>query len=145
MFLQRIAYIGLIVIVLLVVAEQLHVIRMHRPSETPVIRIACASWQKGEMPFESFVQAYRQVHPKLDIQIKMIPPQSENKLIMLWRQSRTPYDIVIAYADEEIHTFIEMGVLADVQTLLTAEQMAEFLPASMAGSSSSKSAVNGTP
>jgi len=135
MLLQRIAYVALILTVAGMIGEQVYLYEQHKPSEKPVIRIACASWQKGELPFEAFIEAYHYLHPEVRLELKIMPPQSENKLIMLWLKGRTPYDIVIAYADEEIHTFIEMGVLEDVQNLLTPEELDEFLPASMAGSS----------
>ncbi len=55
--------------------------------------------------------------------------------MMLWLEGRTPLDAVLGLANEEIYTYIQMGVLEDVQNLLTPEQMAEYLPASLDGSS----------
>ncbi|MFQ6047856.1 MAG: ABC transporter substrate-binding protein [Phycisphaerae bacterium] len=100
----------------------------------PVVRVACAAWQKGELPFEAFIEAYRRVHPDLQVELKVLPEGSNNKLSMLWQRGQTPYDVIIAYADEEIHSFIRQGLLADVGQLLTAGRLAPFLPASLAGS-----------
>ncbi len=134
MLLQRIAYAGILLFFVLIAAELTYVSSLQRTSDRPVIRIAVASWQVGEMPFESFAQAYEKLNPDVRIELKMLPNQSENKLIMLWQRDRTPYDLVIAYADEEIHTFIGMDALEPVENLLTPEQLDEFLPASLAGS-----------
>lgn len=132
---QRLAYILLAVLLSLIVAEQVYVARLQRPSLRPVIRIGCAGWQKAEMPFESFIAAYQALHPEIDIQLKVMPPEDQNKLMMLWQEGRTPLDLVIAFANEEIHTYTQMGVLEDVQNLLTPQQMAAYLPASLDGSS----------
>ena len=133
--LQRLAYMLLALLTVLVAAEQSYVARLSKPLARPVIRIGCAGWQKAEMPFESFIAAYQQLHPELDIQLKIMPPEDQNKLMMLWMEGRTPLDAVIGLANEEIYTYIQMGVLEDVQNLLTPGQMAEFLPASLDGSS----------
>jgi ABC-type glycerol-3-phosphate transport system substrate-binding protein len=135
MILQRLAYIGLGLLAGLVIAEQAYVARLQRPLARPVVRIGCAGWQKSEMPFESFIAAYEQLHPDVDIQLKVMPPEDQNKLMMLWLEGRTPLDAVLGLANEEIYTYIQMGVLEDVQNLLTPEQVAEFLPASLDGSS----------
>ena len=133
--LQRLSYILLALLVALVVAEQAYVARLQKPLARPVVRIGCAGWQKSEMPFESFIAAYQQLHPEIDIQLKVMPPEDQNKLMMLWMEGRTPLDAVIGLANEEIYTYIQMGVLEDVQNLLTPEQMAEYLTASLDGSS----------
>jgi len=135
MLLQRLTYIGLGLLAALVIAEQAYVARLQRPLARPVVRIGCAGWQKAEMPFESFIAACQQLHPDVDIQLKVMPPEDQNKLMMLWLEGRTPLDAVLGLANEEIHTYIQMGVLEDVQNLLKPEQMAEFLPASLDGSS----------
>lgn len=133
--LQKLAYIALALVVTLVVAEQVYLARLDKPLARPIIRIGCAGWQKAEMPFESFLAAYQRLHPELDIQLKVMPPEDQNKLMLLWMEGRTPLDAVIAFANEEIYTYIQMGVLEDVQNLLSPEQMAEYLPASLDGSS----------
>ena len=119
---------------LIVAAEQdLRRPSAEKPLARPVVRIGCAGWQKAEMPFESFIAAYQQLHPELDIQLKVMPPEDQNKLMMLWMEGRTPLDAVLGLANEEIYTYIQMGVLEDVQNLLTPEQMAGYLPASLDG------------
>jgi len=132
--LRWICVIMLLLVVAAVVAEQ-YVVRTGRTvTGKPVVRVACASWQMGEMPFEPFIEAYRQTHPEVEVELAILPDDSNNKLVMLWQHDQTPYDVLIAYADEEIHTFIRQGLLADVSDYLTPEQMATFVPASMAGS-----------
>lgn len=131
--LQRLVYVALVLVTGLVIAEQAYVARLQKPSNRPVIRIGCAGWQKAEMPFEAFIAAYEQLHPEVDIELKVMPPEDQNKLMMLWLEGRTPLDIVLGLANEEIYTYIQMGVLEDVQNLLTPAQMAEYLPAGLDG------------
>ena len=96
--LRWICAIMLLLVVAAVVAEQ-YVVRTGRTvTGKPVVRVACASWQMGEMPFEPFIEAYRQTHPEVEVELAILPDDSNNKLVMLWQHDQTPYDVLIAYA-----------------------------------------------
>lgn len=140
-YLRLICFTGLLVVLGLVTLELVSVKSGKTTSGKPIIRVACASWQKGEMPIEDFLAAYQKLHPEIQLELKVMPPASGNKLSLLWRNGETPYDVIIAFADEEIHNFIRQGLLVDVQEFLTEQQIEAFIPASLAGSTVEKSHV----
>jgi ABC-type glycerol-3-phosphate transport system substrate-binding protein len=134
MYLRWICLAVILIIAGLVTLELVSIKSGKTSTGKPLIRVACASWQKGDMPIEDFIAAYQHAHPEVQLELKVMPPASANKLSLLWRNGETPYDVLIAFADEEIHNFIRQGLLMDVQTFLSKEQIDAFIPASLAGS-----------
>lgn len=110
------------------------------------IRMGIASWQMGLFPWKQAIREYEEAHQgKIRIQITTMPEGSLNSMQAFWRFGETPYDVVVAWADEEIHPFInynrdhedptQRGLIVDVTQYLTEEQLDAFVPALFVGSS----------
>ncbi len=112
-----------------------------------VIRLGIASWQMDEFPWEETLRRYEQAHGgKVKILYSVLPEGSLNSVLLLWAlQGRTKYDVVVAWADEEIHPFIDYnwntpdparrGLIINARDYLTPEQLASFVPAFFGGCS----------
>jgi ABC-type glycerol-3-phosphate transport system substrate-binding protein len=111
------------------------------------IRIGIASWQMDEFPWEDTLRCYEEAHGgKVRILHSVIPEGSLNSVLLLWAlQGKTKYDVVVAWADEEIHPFIDYNwhtpdparrsLIINVRDYLTSEQLAGFVPAFFGGCS----------
>ncbi|HUT35055.1 MAG TPA: extracellular solute-binding protein [Planctomycetota bacterium] len=112
-----------------------------------VIRIGIAAWQMDEFPWEETIRRYEQAHAgKVRIRHSVLPEGSLNSILLLWAlQGRTRYDVVVAWADEEIHPFIDYNwnttdparrsLIINVRDYLAPEQLDAFAPALFGGCS----------
>jgi len=112
-----------------------------------VIRLGIASWQMDEFPWEEAIRRYEQAHAgKVKIRHSVLPEGSLNSVLLLWAlQGKTKYDVVVAWADEEIHPFIDYNwattdparrsLIINARDYLTPEQLAGFVPAFFGGCS----------
>lgn len=111
-----------------------------------LIRLGIASWQMDEFPWQSTLRKYEQAHGgKIRIHASSLPEGSFNSMQAFWRFGHTSYDVVVAWADEEIHPFInykwnsrdpsQRSLIINVRDYLTAEQLDSFVPALFGGSS----------
>ncbi|KPK97872.1 MAG: hypothetical protein AMK75_07175 [Planctomycetes bacterium SM23_65] len=115
------------------------------PSVT-VIRLGVASWQMNEFPWEETVRRYEKAkRGKVRIKLSVLPEGSFNSLLLFWRYGYTEYDVVVAFADEEIHPFIDYNwnttdparrsLLINVRDYLSEDKMNSFVPALLDGAS----------
>jgi len=115
------------------------------PSVT-VIRLGIAAWEMREFPWRETIARYEaEQDGKVHFEITLLPEGAFNSLLLFWRAGHTEYDVVVAYADEEIQPFIDYNrtakdpakraLLINVRDYLTEEQMNTFVPALMDGSS----------
>ena len=62
----------------------------------------------AEFPWEETVRKYEKAKGgRVRFTIDTIPEGALNNLLLLWRYDETQYDVVVAFADEEIHPFID--------------------------------------
>jgi ABC-type glycerol-3-phosphate transport system substrate-binding protein len=111
-----------------------------------VIRLGIASWQMAEFPWEETIRRYEEAHGgKIKIRASTIPEDSLNSVLLFWASGYTEYDAIVAWADEEIHPFIDYNwntkiperrsVIVNVADWLTPEQVEAFVPALFGGCS----------
>jgi len=111
-----------------------------------VIRLGIASWQVREFPWTETIRKYEQAHGgKIRIEMTPMPEGSLNTMQAFWRYGHTAYDVVVAWADEEIYPFInynwrnpdpaKRSLLINVNDYVTPEQLDSFVPAMFGGSS----------
>jgi len=110
-----------------------------------VIRLGIASWQLGEFPWAETIRKYERANPDVDVRMSSLPEGSFNTMQAFWRYGHTPYDVVVAWADEEIHPFIHYhwsspdparrSLLVDVRDVLGPERFDTLMPGLCVGSS----------
>ncbi len=111
-----------------------------------VIRVGIASWQMDEFPWEATMRRYEQAHPNVRVEHSIIPEGSLNSILLLWAlQGKTRYDVVVAWANEEIHPFIDYNwntsdparrsLIINARDYLTPNQLDAFAPAFFGGCS----------
>ncbi|MCD6365059.1 MAG: extracellular solute-binding protein [Planctomycetes bacterium] len=111
-----------------------------------VIRMGIASWQLGLFPWKDTIRQYEAAHGgKIKIKISAMPEGAFNSMQAFWRFGYTSYDVVVAWADEEIYPFIayqqndpdpdKRSLIVDVTKYLSREQLDTFVPAMFTGSS----------
>ena len=110
-----------------------------------VIRMGVASWQMREFPWDETIRRYEEKHPDIRIEATPLPEGSLNSMLLFWASGYTEFDCVVAWADEEIHPFIDYNwnspeperrsLLVNVRDpkYLTGEQLGTFVPALWAG------------
>jgi len=123
-------------------------------SETPVepgvqpaltIRVALASWQLDEFPWEETVRKYEKAHQgKVRVKLTSIPDSARNTMLLFWASGITEYDVVVAWYDGEMQPFINYNysspdparrvLLVNVRDYLTPEQVESFVPEMFVGS-----------
>ncbi|KPK84644.1 MAG: hypothetical protein AMJ81_05030, partial [Phycisphaerae bacterium SM23_33] len=113
--------------------------------EQTVIRLGIASWQMDEFPWAQTVARYEQAHQhKVKVRMTALPEGTFNSMLLFWRYGYTEYDVVVAWADEEIHPFINYNwntddparrsLIINVCDYLTPQQLDSFVPALFGGS-----------
>ena len=119
----------------------------HGTTAATVLRLGVASWQMDEFPWEDAIRRYEQAHGgKVKVRLSVLPEGSLNSILLLWAlQGRTQYDAIVAWADEEIHPFIDYNwntpdparrsLIINVRDYLTPQQLETFAPALFGGSS----------
>jgi len=117
--------------------------------DVTVIRLGIASWQMAEFPWEEtlarFEAAARARGQNIRFKASVLPEGSFNSLLLFWAHGYTEYDVVVAFADEEIHPFINYNwnttdparrsLLINVRDYLDEEKMNRFVPALLDGAS----------
>jgi ABC-type glycerol-3-phosphate transport system substrate-binding protein len=108
-----------------------------------VIRLGVASWQMDEFPWEETIRRYEQAHPGARIRLSILPEGALNSALLFWASAYTEYDIIVAWADEEIHPFIDYNwdtqdprrrsLIINVNDYLTPQQLESFPPALFGG------------
>ena len=110
-----------------------------------VIRLGIASWQMDEFPWEETIRKFEAAHDhKIKIRTSALPEGTFNSMLLFWVSGHTEYDVIVAWADEEIHPFINYNwstrdparrsLIINVREHLTAEQLDGFVPALFGGS-----------
>jgi ABC-type glycerol-3-phosphate transport system substrate-binding protein len=110
-----------------------------------VIRLGIASWQLDEFPWAETVRRYEQARRhRVKIRMSALPEGTLNSMLLFWRHGYTEYDVVVAWADEEIHPFINYNwgsddparrsLIINVRQYLTRQQLDSFVPALFGGS-----------
>lgn len=117
----------------------------NRTEHRTVIRLAVASWQATDIPWQDTIRRYEAEHPAIKVELSSLPDGAFNSILLSWSLGRTDYDAVMAFADQEIHPFItyhasahdpaQRGLIVNVRDYLTAEQIAGFEPALLGCSS----------
>ncbi len=120
-------------------------VRTGRPAGGTVIRLGVASWQLGEFPWDETIRRYEQAHPDVRVRMSALPEGFLNTMRAYWMYGHTGYDVVVAWADEEIHPFIHYqwaspdparrSLIVNVRDYLTDEQFDLLLPGLCVGSS----------
>ncbi len=116
------------------------------PGGGSVIRLGIASWQMEEFPWDETIRRYQSAHQgQVTIRVSILPEGTFNSVLLFWASGYTEYDVVVAWADEEIHPFINYNwstddparrsLLVNVVDCLTPEQLDSFVPALFGGSS----------
>ena len=111
-----------------------------------IIRLGIASWQMDEFPWAETIAKYEQAHGgKIKIHISALPEGTFNSMLLFWASGYTEYDVIVAWADEEIHPFINYNwstddparrsLIINVDEYLTPAQLANFVPALFGGCS----------
>ena len=111
-----------------------------------VIRMGVASWQMDEFPWEETVRRYEHAHGgKVRVKLSILPEGSLNSMLLYWHSGYTKYDMIVAWADEEIHPFItynwnttdpaRRSLLVNMAEHLTDQQLQAFVPTLFVGSS----------
>ena len=61
-----------------------------------------------EFPWEESIARYEQAHGgKVKVRLSVLPEDTMNSMLLFWaKSSYTEYDVIVAWADEEIHPFI---------------------------------------
>ena len=110
-----------------------------------VIRVGVASWQMEEFPWEAAIARYEKAHGgAVKIRVAALPEGTLNSVLLSWaKSSHTEYDVIVAWADEEIHPFIDYNwntsdpkrrsLIINVRDYLTPEQLDSFMPAMLGG------------
>jgi len=99
-----------------------------------VIRLGVAAWETREFPWQETIRRYEEEQKgKVRFDIKILPEENKNAILLSWANGMTDYDVVVAFADEEIHPFINYNrthpdpdrrsLLVDVKKYLTTEQV----------------------
>ena len=99
-----------------------------------VIRIGVAAWETREFPWRETIRRYEETQEgKVRFDVKILPEENKNAILLSWANGMTDYDVVVAFADEEIHPFINYNrshpdpdmrsLLVDVKKYLTPEQV----------------------
>jgi len=113
-----------------------------------VIRLGIASWQMDEFPWQESIRRFEQAHDhKVRIRASALPEGTFNSMLLFWASGYTEYDAIVAWADEEIHPFINYNwntddparrsLIINARDYLTPEQLDSFMPAMFGGSSRS--------
>jgi len=117
------------------------------PRARTVIRLGIASWQMDEFPWAATIRRYEQAHGgTVEVRHSVLPEGSLNSILLFWAlRGYTEYDVVVAWADEEIHPFIDYNwhtddpsrrsLIINARDWLTEEQVAAFAPAMWGGCS----------
>ncbi|MFB3893882.1 MAG: extracellular solute-binding protein [Phycisphaerae bacterium] len=115
------------------------------PRAPTVIRLGIASWQMDEFPWNQAIRSYEKAHPDVRIDASVLPEDCLNSMLLFWASDYTRFDAIVAWADEEIHPFIDYNwnttdparrsLLINVKDYLTPEQLASFKPALFGGCS----------
>lgn len=111
-----------------------------------VVRLGIASWQMDEFPWEETIRKFEVAHDnKIKIHRSALPEGTFNSMLLFWASGHTEYDVIVAWADEEIHPFINYNwntddparrsLIINVRDYLTPEQLDSFVPALFGGSS----------
>jgi len=114
--------------------------------ERTVIRLGIASWQMDEFPWAETIARYEKAHGgKIKIQTSALPEGTMNSMLLFWASGYTEYDVIVAWADEEIHPFINYNwnsedparrsLIINVDEYLTEAQLDSFVPALFGGCS----------
>jgi|GEM_PF-1851271 ABC-type glycerol-3-phosphate transport system substrate-binding protein len=114
-----------------------------RPDVT--IRVAVASWQLDEFPWEETVRKFEKAHGgKVRVTLSSIPDNIVNTMLLFWASGMTEYDVVVAWYDGEIQPLINYnfnsrdparrGLVVNVRDYLTPEQVESLVPEMFVGS-----------
>jgi len=112
---------------------------------TTTIRVAIASWQLDEFPWEDSVRKFEKAHGgKIRVTLSSIPGSALNTMLLFWAAGLTEYDVVVAWSDGEIQPFINYNfnspdperrsLIVNVREYLTPEQVESFVPVMFVGS-----------
>jgi len=105
-----------------------------------VIRIGVAAWETREFPWMETIRRYEATTGgKVRFDVKILPEENKNAIFLSWANGMTDYDVVVAFADEEIHPFInynrsdadvdKRGLLVDVKKYLKKEDVESIVTA----------------
>jgi len=111
-----------------------------------VIRLGIAAWQMDEFPWAETIRRYEQAHGgQVEVRMTALPEGTMNSMLLFWASDHTDYDVIVAWADEEIHPFINYNwntdnparrsLLVNVTDYLSPEQLDRFVPVLFIGSS----------
>lgn len=113
---------------------------------TTTIRVAIASWQLDEFPWEETIRKYEKAHGgKVRVTLSSIPGTAINTMLLFWAAGKTEYDVIVAWFDGEIQPYINYNfnspdperrsLIVNVREYLTPEQVESFVPTMFVGSS----------
>jgi ABC-type glycerol-3-phosphate transport system substrate-binding protein len=111
-----------------------------------VIRLGIASWQVPEFPWAETIRRFEEAHGgRIRILYSTLPEDALNSMLLSWHFGRTEYDVIMAWADEEVFPFIDYNwkspdakarsLIIDVREYLSPEQLDAFVPAMFDGCS----------
>ncbi len=101
------------------------------------VRVMVDSWQYSEFmtpdkDLERVIRAFEQRHPDIRVDLRIMPEANEITLMLPWRASTTPFDLLLTTNNETITRYAEGGFLEPLDDLLKPELEAgllgEFLP-----------------
>jgi multiple sugar transport system substrate-binding protein len=100
-----------------------------------------------EFPWEETIAQYERAHGgKVKVRLTVLPEGTMNSMLLFWAKSAyTEYDVIVAWADEEIHPFIDYNwntddparrsLIINVRDHLSPQQLDSFMPALLGGCS----------
>ena len=101
------------------------------------VRVMVDSWQYSEFmspdeDLERVIRAFEKRHPKIKIDLRIMPEANEITLMLPWRANNTPFDLLLTTNNETITRYAEGGFLEPLEEILEPELEAgllnEFLP-----------------
>ena len=114
-----------------VAERRLNAYNPHRDGVTHV-RLLVASWQYSAFQYpdgdlERCLRDFEKRHPKIKIDLRMMPEANEITLMLPWREGATPFDVLLTTNNETTSRYVEGGFLAPLDEYLEPELSAGLL------------------
>ena len=99
------------------------------PEGKKQVRLAAASWQIMEFPFEAMIEEFERRHPDIDVTLHRLTNDYELSLILAWKTGEPVYDLVVAPSSENYIRFHEAGLIEPIDAYMSEEFKADFIKA----------------
>jgi len=93
------------------------------------VRLAAASWQIREFPFEKTIERFEKAHPDIHVTLHRLTNDYELSLMLAWKIDEPIYDLVVAPSSENYIRFYEAGLLEPLDAYMPEEFKKDFIKA----------------